>query len=432
MQTETPAQPWYGWQKILFRFFFIFYCIYEGPAILSQIPVSYYILQYYFIVQHAISRFCNSVFFHIPPATHPSNGNGDYPEQWMLVCASTLLAVVGCIVWSFADHKRKNYSKLNYWFSLVVRYTIICAGINYGVVKMFRLQMPFPNLSQFATPLGDYLPMRFSWMFIGYSSTYQFFSGTIEVFATVLLLFTRTATLGALVACGVFINVMMLNLSYDIPVKITAMFLVVLSLYLLVQELPRLYYFLFHNEARLSRIFIFPFKTKRGKIIAISVKWLFVLTVLYYELHNDLSRLEVMNARKMPTQITAGVYDVIAQTKMGDTININMPDSVYWQNIVFDRGCEGSVKTTDNHFRQRYGRGYFSFEIDSVSRILSLKHAASDSTAIVRFNYNIKDSVLLELYSYPNKDSLYLLLRKRTEPFPLSEKSFHWVSETNR
>ena len=52
--------------------------------------------------------------------------------------------------------------------------------MSYGIIKLFVLQMPFPQLSQLATPLGDLLPMRFSWLFIGYSVPYQFFSGAME------------------------------------------------------------------------------------------------------------------------------------------------------------------------------------------------------------------------------------------------------------
>jgi hypothetical protein len=283
-----------------------------------------------------------------------------------------------------------------------------------------------------ATPLGDYLPMRFSWMFVGYSNSYQFFSGAIEVLAALLLLFRRTATLGVLVATGVFMNVMMLNLSYDIPVKINSISLVVLSLYLLVQEVPRMYRYFFHNEAIPSDNFIFPFETKRGRTIARVSKWLFVVLALYSQLNYDILRINSLNKRKMPSPVTAGIYDVIIQTKKGDAITVNMPDSVYWQNIVFDLGYEGSIKTTDMRFRQRYGRSYFNFEIDSASNLLSLKRSAFDSVFIAQFKYNFKDSVLMELYSYPGQDSIYLLLRKRNMPFPLSEQPFHWMSETNR
>jgi hypothetical protein len=136
--------------------------------------------------------------------------------------------------------------------------------------------------------------------------------------------------------------------------------------------------------------------------------------------------------RKMPAPLSAGIYDVILHTKMGDTITVNVPDSVYWQNLVLDRGYEGSIKGADSRFRQRYGRGYFSFEIDSSKKLLSLKRSAMDSGFLAQFTYQFKDSALVELYSYPNRDSIHVLLRKRPMPFPLSERPFHWVSETNR
>ncbi len=224
----------------------------------------------------------------------------------------------------------------------------------------------------------------------------------------------------------------MLNLSYDIPVKINSISLVVMCLYLLVQELPRLYRFFFLQQASPSHIFVFPFTTKRNRRIAIAAKWAFVLLALYGEFHNSITRMNQLAKRKMPAPLSAAIYDVILHTKMGDTITLNMPDSVYWQNIVLDRGYEGSIKTTDSRFRQRYGRSYFNFEIDSSAKLLSLKRTVMDSVFLAQFTYHIKDSVLVELYSYPTRDSMYLLLRRRTMPFPLSERAFHWVSETNR
>ncbi|WP_315823522.1 hypothetical protein [Paraflavitalea speifideaquila] len=116
----------------------------------------------------------------------------------------------------------------------------------------------------------------------------------------------------------------------------------------------------------------------------------------------------------------------------GDTIDISKPDSLYWQNIEFEKTDDGSIKTTDKRFRQRYGRGYFNARFDSTTQVISLRRTSSDATFLARFNYHIKDSVWVELTSFPDKDSMYLLLRRRPAPFPLSERPFHWVSETNR
>lgn len=431
--SATPPHPWAGWQKLLFRFFFLLFFLFITPfSFLEGIPWSEKVLQYVYDGMDALFKLFNQWFFHIAPATKPPNGNGDFPEQWMQVCSILLLTVTGTIIWTIVGRKQKEYTKLNYWLCLGLRYFLIANGLSYGLIKMFHLQMPHPNLSQLATPLGDYLPMRFSWMFVGYSTPYEFFSGTIEVLAAVLLLFRRTATLGILVATGVFANVMMLNLSYDIPVKINSIFLVVVCFYLLALELPRLIAFFFRNEAKLSSILVFPFETKRGKILAIAGKWLFIGLALYGNFTSCFERMKANNAQKMPAPIQAGVYDVLLQVNHNDTLTTSQPDSLYWQNMVFDKGYEGSIKTSDTRFRQRYGRGYFSFQIDSAKYLLTLTKTKQDSVAITQFNYVLKDGGLIELRSYPKADSLYLLLRKRIKPFPLSEEQFHWVSETNR
>jgi hypothetical protein len=177
----------------------------------------------------------------------PLNGSGDTSFGWIQLRLYLLLAIVGCVIWSLVDTKRSNYNFLAYWFRLILRYTLIIHCFGYGISKLFCFQMPFPSLSQLATPLGDYLPMRLSWMYMGYSSTYQFFAGAFEVVAGILLLFRRTATFGTIVALGVFTNVMIMNMGYDIPVKLFSTHLVVICFVLLAFEYRRIFALLFNN-----------------------------------------------------------------------------------------------------------------------------------------------------------------------------------------
>src|SRR6185312_5648793 len=178
----------------------------------------------------------NALFFYVRPVLVPENGSGDTSMGWARLWTYLCLGVIGAIVWSVLDRKRPNYTHLNYWLVLFTRYYVIIIALGYGIIKLFGMQMVFPSLHQLATPLGDLLPMRFSWFFIGYSTPYQFFSGAMETLAALLLLYRRTSTLGVLVATGVFINVMMLNLCYDIPVKIFSMQMVFTCLFLLFNE----------------------------------------------------------------------------------------------------------------------------------------------------------------------------------------------------
>src|SRR6185436_16289667 len=151
-----------------------------------------------------------------------------------------VVAAAVCVIWTALDRKRTNYERPAFWLRMIVRYYIATAALSYGIIKLFRLQMPFPVMSQLATPLGDLLPMRFSWLFIGYSLPYQIFSGVMETTAGLLLLYRRTVTAGLFAATGAFLNVVMINMSYDVPVKLFASHLLLASLFLLALDSTRL------------------------------------------------------------------------------------------------------------------------------------------------------------------------------------------------
>jgi hypothetical protein len=143
-------------------------------------------------------------------------------------------------------------------------------------------------LHMLATPLGDLLPMRFSWLFIGFSKPYEIFSGLMEIFAGSLLLFRRTATLGAMVATGVFLNVMMLNLCYDIPVKIYSMQLTFVALFLLANESKRIIdFFILNKPAAANSLYQFNFNKKWQRWTRIGLKALFIIAVLLFPFHKN-------------------------------------------------------------------------------------------------------------------------------------------------
>ena len=82
--------------------------------------------------------------------------------------------------------------------------------------------------------------MGLLWTFMGASRAYTIFGGLGELTGGLLLLWRRTTTLGALVVIAVMTNVVMLNFSYDVPVKQYSVHLVLMALYLLLPEARRL------------------------------------------------------------------------------------------------------------------------------------------------------------------------------------------------
>jgi len=71
--------------------------------------------------------------------------------------------------------------------------------------------------------------MGMLWTFMGSSRAYTAFSGTMEVLGALLLLWRRTALLGALMSTGVMFNVTVLNFCYDVPVKLFSFHLVLVG-----------------------------------------------------------------------------------------------------------------------------------------------------------------------------------------------------------
>ena len=120
--------------------------------------------------------------------------------------------------------------------------------IPYGVLKLFPLQFPEPSLSRLLQTYGDSSPMGLMWTFMGASRSYSFFGGAAEVLAGILLVIPRLATLGALVCMAVMSNVLMLNIGYDVPVKLGSIHLLVMAGFVAAPDLRRLVDFFILNR----------------------------------------------------------------------------------------------------------------------------------------------------------------------------------------
>jgi hypothetical protein len=438
MQTidSTAAGWWTLPAKVLFRFFFIYFLLLIAPwTWLYEIPGAYYVLSWsdqlsdWLVIQ---SNFYVFRVFNIQHVHPVSNGSGDTSFSWAQMCLFLSVAFIGCIIWSVADRKRKGYRQLNYVLCLLIRYNLVIIAFGYGFSKVFYMQMPFPMLSQMATPLGDLLPMRFSWLFIGYSAPYEMFSGVMEVLAGALLLWRRTATMGVLVATGVFINVLMLNLCYDIPVKLFSMTLVVMCMYLLVNEYKRIAcFFLLNKVAPACTMYHHPI-TKRWLRVTRVVLKVMIIFYLGKSLYAYWVRSSDSSNQADIKPIERGVYNVVKFAVNSDTLAPLITDTTRWQDIIFEGDGIGSIQAADTAFRMRYGRAYFFYKPDTLQQTIAFRKYNDDTLPITIMHYQMAANNTIYLKGKRQQDSLYVELRKSERHYPLSEKQFHWLSEANR
>ena len=418
-----PSWPW--WRQLLFRFSALYLVLYIAPwSWLSEVPGLGVTARYAAAAENQLVTLGNTYLFRVRPVLVPLNGSGDTSYGYAQLCLYTLVAVAGTVLWTAFD-RRKNYATGYYWLLVLVRYCVALTALSYGIIKLFGQQMVFPSLSALATPLGDLLPMRLSWYFIGYSGPYQFFSGAAEVLAGALLLWRRTSTLGALVATGVFLNVLMLNLCYDIPVKLFSLHLFALSGFLLLGDAERLFNFFILNRPA-PPVPARPLLSWRWRIAQLTLKTIFIglfALLPFYELYRSTAQA----SRAAAGRLTTGVFEVVrfASARPG-------PDSLRWKDVIFEPTAEGSILTADTLLRQRYRRGYFSYVRDSAQRTLAFKRRSTDSLAQFTLHYAMSDSNSLVLRGQIRQDSVLVVLRRQHRHFQLAERQFHWLSEANR
>jgi hypothetical protein len=229
-------------KRVAFRFVFAYVVLYFVPFALDWLPFYAEAAEKKYEVPWRL--FVPWVGRHVLRLSYDitvfTNGSGDTTYDYVLMLCCITLAALMTLVWSVLDRKRPNYEKLYQWLRLYVRFMLASLMINYGASKVIPLQMPAPYLTRLIEPYGDSSPMGLLWTFIGASKSYEIFAGCAELLAGVLLVFPRTALLGALTGFAVSVQIFALNMCYDVPVKILSLHLVVMSALLIAQDFWRL------------------------------------------------------------------------------------------------------------------------------------------------------------------------------------------------
>jgi hypothetical protein len=426
----TSQSHWPLWRKVLFRCCFIFFVLIAVPINwLGSVPGLGWLIDLYSSFDSWLVNSANRAFLHVKPVLVPLNGSGDTSYGWAALWTYCCMALAGGLIWSVLDRKRPAYVQLNYWLCVLLRFHLAFIALGYGIAKLFLTQMPFPNTSELATPLGDFLPMRLSWMFIGYSAPYQFFSGLMECLAGLLLLYRRTATLGTMLAFGVFLNVAVLNLSYDIPVKIFSIEMVAVSGYLLANEWKRIAcFFLLNRPADACSIYHFPLRRRWMRIGRIVLKCCFLILAIGFTTAQTMELHDYYN-NKTYEALKPGLYDVSTQSINGAEL---LPtDSLRWKDVALDGKRSGSMKTADTSFDRIYGRGYFVYDVDTAQRTMELRRMSNDNL-VASLHYIQPDTASIMLSGRYKGDSVQVMLKRSPHQFQLAERQFHWLSESNR
>lgn len=422
METTYPKTNWNGWQKIAFCFLFIFFTLAIFPFPVDLIPGTEKLSAFIISAWEMPINFAAKTFFGIEqPISHRFTGSGDTLYDWMWYFCILALAVLITGTWFVLDRKRSSYEKLKAWFLLFITYYLAYCLLLYGIIKLFYLQFIPPNLERLFQDFGQASPMRLMWTFMGASKSYTVFAGFAETLAGALLLIRRTRTLGALMAVGVMLNVFMMNMSYDIPVKLFSFQLILIGAYIAAQDWKRLYAFFILNKA-VAAYQDYPLvRSGRGKIILLAVQLLFVGYVVYNQIDGGLKGRKMYGEEREKSALY-GVYNVETFTHNMDTLPPLLTDTIRWRRLLFDYPDFSSVVLMNEQLKR------YNTEFDTLAQTIVFSERG-DTINRYTFKYTLTDS-LMKLNGILKEDTLNIDLEYYSlDNFGLLNRGFHWVNE---
>jgi len=367
--------------------------------------------------------------FHVsaPLSLGGNSGSGDCMFGWVLDFCLLMIAAVATVIWSILDRRRKNYAALHQWFRLFVRFALAGQMLNYGMAKVIPLQMPYPSLARLVQPFGTFSPMGVLWSSIGAAPAYEIFAGCAEMFGGLLLIVPRTATLGALICLADMIQVFMLNMTYDVPVKLFAFHLILLSCFLLAPDLQRLANVLVLNRTATPAPATQLFRSMRANRIVLIAQiilglWLVGLNVYvvqgYWKLFGGGS----------PRSALYGIWEVKQMSVDNQPRPPLLTDPGRWRRAIFDFPQQMAFQRMDDSL------AYYADSININDKTLTLtKRGDKNAGGNLTFQrpaqgHLIEDQLILDGSLDGHQVHLELQLVDLNK-FLLVKRGFHWMQE---
>jgi hypothetical protein len=441
---KAAMASWSLAKRIAFRFVCAYWVLYYYPDWLFRVGAMVRVFGPAVTYRNAwrlLNSFVAVRVLHLDPAVvlHPPTGSTDTAINYIQNFSIVIIAAAAAIVWSVFDRGRPAYATLHSWLRVWLRYSLLTILLGYGFIKVFPQQMAPTSMwwYKLIQPYGDKSPMGVLWSFIGSSTPYQIFSGAAEVTAASLLLFRRTTTLGAFVSVGVLLNVVMLNFSYDVPVKLQSVNLLLAALLLASPDLTKMArWFIFNRSVEPPTSSGPVFEKPWAKAGVVVFKYVFIAVFLFQTILGAYRNYQSFVANR-PRPALQGLYEVETFIQNGHELPPLTTDPTRWRRVVIDFPTSMQVQMMDDSIRT-YGADYSSVGDSFTLFAPPVSTGLGPIAAIVgspskkyEFAASRPNADYVEIQGRLGDDSLKVKL-KRLNPakFPLVSRGFHWVQES--
>jgi hypothetical protein len=424
-RTPTTTDTDVDWSRrklFAFRAAFVYFGFYGGSWLLGRTPVVTRGLDLLFAVgvgrwiaaggrAAPFGQWAILNLFHLPAHSSPDVRGDSLAEAINCLALIVLACAVGGI-WSLIDRRRSRSDRLYAWLYAVVRLSLASAMFSYGWSKVLPQQFNGGRvpLNALVQPLGDMLPGQLLWSYMGFSRPYTIFAGGAELVGGLLICFRGTATAGALLLIAVLTNVLLVNMAYDVDVKVFAANLLLMAMFIAARDSRRLANFFLSGRATPAATPVAPlFASRRANEIGRIGAVILLIVLVVRPIANMLPDLRAVGGPWGPAPPLFGVFDATPATSQDLTTGISG-----WRRVIFENGAV-FVYTDTTPIR-------FSVSIDSVAGTVDFQ---SRGQRTMRFAYRqVGDN--LELRSLES-DTIRVFRQRPPESFSLLGHKHAWT-----
>jgi uncharacterized membrane protein YphA (DoxX/SURF4 family) len=336
------------------------------------------------------------------------NGCGDLPRDFRFFPTAVTVALGLALLWCAIDRQKYRYHKLEYILQTVIRYFLAYTIMQYGAAKVVDMQFS-SSINGLDTRVIDLGPMGIAWTFFGFSYEYEFFIGCGQILAAMLLLYRRTATLGAVLMVTIMANIVFVNFSFNVCVKFFSSTYLVMALYLLLDDARRLARFFILNQVTEPRTYPQLFSKKWIQKTFNVIGVLLFIGIIFLPI-GGMYQIKKRSGTGQHSPVY-GVWTVDSVHASSDTLNGRLAaDSSGWKKIIFENYNNAYIKSWQNT------RGFFHYEEDTVKHSLTMNQAYPDSSVVLNLKYHVSKDTLT-LTGFYNRDSVFARMHLQRKYF---------------
>lgn len=323
-----------------------------------------------------LTSFVNKFFLHkiFPGFIPTADSYWAYVATFIFFILAMLVALLLLV-----SGKSKNVPPAFFEFAFVVaRYFVAFELLFYGIEKLDGIQFTI-QAERLIPSAGSSDPFNLYWISTGASKSYAFFGGLLETGAAILLLFRRTVTLGCLIAIPVLLNVLMINIAFEVFIKLKVLHLLLFCLFLLLPDAKRLYNFFIlklNTSLVLSRSPLI-----KGKRIWMQyvLKFILIGYMIFVFLKDEVFYYD--HFYHLPYQQLVGIFNV-KEFHTGNPLNTNYnADSIRWKKLAISQGNGLLVQLMNDSLAD------YDYQVDTFNKIIKFTAWWPDTTTKAKLHY---------------------------------------------